>query len=130
MTPRIVLDANQFVSATILPKSKPAKILDLVTEGKLSLIMSASIIEEVRRVLMYPHIKKRHGHTKERVNSFIEDWARLSEFTYGTLTFNAVKDDPTDNKYLECAVEGEADFIISGDRHLNPSSTEFLKNRV
>jgi len=30
----------------------------------------------------------------------------------------AVKEDPEDNRYLECAVEGQADFIISGDHHL------------
>lgn len=29
-----------------------------------------------------------------------------------------VKDDPTDDKYVVCAIEGDADFIISGDKHL------------
>ena len=31
---------------------------------------------------------------------------------------NAVPDDPDDNRVLECAVAGKADFIVSGDRHL------------
>jgi uncharacterized protein len=34
------------------------------------------------------------------------------------LRISAIKNDPEDNRYLEGAVEGQADFIISGDRHL------------
>ncbi len=33
-------------------------------------------------------------------------------------SFTVIKDDPDDNKFIECAVAGEADFIVSGDRHL------------
>ena len=29
-----------------------------------------------------------------------------------------IKDDPSDNKYLACAYEGEADYMVSGDHHL------------
>lgn len=31
---------------------------------------------------------------------------------------DVIKDDPADNKYLACAYEGEADYIVSGDHHL------------
>ena len=35
-----------------------------------------------------------------------------------TEKLNIVKDDPDDNKIIECAVEGSADYIISQDNHL------------
>ncbi|MFP3896279.1 MAG: PIN domain-containing protein [Anaerolineales bacterium] len=31
---------------------------------------------------------------------------------------SAIERDPTDNRYLECAIAGEASYIVSGDRHL------------
>jgi len=55
---KIVLDANQFISAIMLPKSKPAGILVLVRNDKVGLVVSRPILEEVRRVLQYPKIKK------------------------------------------------------------------------
>jgi predicted nucleic acid-binding protein len=36
----------------------------------------------------------------------------------GTLTVAVIQDDPSDNRYLECAVEGEAAYLVSGDRVL------------
>jgi uncharacterized protein len=38
--------------------------------------------------------------------------------TPGMLKINDIKDDPTDNKFLVCAKEAAADFIVSGDKHL------------
>ena len=38
--------------------------------------------------------------------------------TPGTLTIAVIQDDPSDNRYLECAVEGEAAYLVSGDRVL------------
>jgi len=36
----------------------------------------------------------------------------------GKAEIDVIQADPTDNKYLACALEGEADYIVSGDRHL------------
>lgn len=36
----------------------------------------------------------------------------------GKEIIDIIKDDPTDNKYLACADDGEADYIVSGDHHL------------
>ena len=54
---KVVLDANIFVSAILTPKGKSAQILDLVVKRKIELVISQPILEEVRRVLFYPHIK-------------------------------------------------------------------------
>ena len=38
--------------------------------------------------------------------------------TQGFYQVTKIKQDPEDNKFIGCAVEGEADYIVSGDRHL------------
>ena len=115
---RIVLDANQFVSALLKPGSNPAQIISLFREDKVKLLMSEEIISEISNVLLYPKIRKRHGKPPEYIAGFIRKLRAVSVMTNVGLTIDAVEDDPSDNKYLECAVEGGADFIISGDRHL------------
>lgn len=115
---RIVLDANQFVSALLKQGSNSDQIISMLREDKVKLLMSEEIISEINNVLLYPKILKRHGKTPEYIAGFIRKLRAVSVMTNVGLTIDAVKDDPSDNKYLECAIEGGADFIISGDSHL------------
>ncbi|MBF0565174.1 MAG: putative toxin-antitoxin system toxin component, PIN family [Nitrospirae bacterium] len=57
---KVVLDANIFISSMITAKGNPAKIIDLVRNQEIELVISASILEEVKRVLFYPHVQKIH----------------------------------------------------------------------
>ena len=115
---RVVLDANPFVSALLKPNSNPAKILALVQADRVRLLMSEVIIAEIDAVLRYPKIMQRHGRDSEFLNLFMKRLRSVSLITEGQLKIDIIKDDPPDNKYLECAVEGGADYIISGDHHL------------
>lgn len=115
---RVVLDANQFVSALLKPGSNSAEILSLVREDKIKLILSDAIISEIASVLLYPKIMKRHHKSPEFITGFVKKLRSVAIFTQGKLKIDAIKNDPSDNKYLECAIEGRADFIISGDYHL------------
>jgi len=115
---RVVLDANVFVSAVLKPQSNLAKILELVKEGKIKLVISGDILSEIRSVLLYPKIRKRHCRTPKEVDKFLKKTVRVSFITSGRMKVEEIKDDPEDNKYLAAAVEGKADFIISGDYHL------------
>jgi putative PIN family toxin of toxin-antitoxin system len=81
-------------------------------------VLSQAILEEIGRVLRYPKITVYHGWTEERLHIWLEDLAHLALMTPGTLTIAVIQDDPSDNCYLECAVEGEAAYLVSGDRHL------------
>ncbi len=51
---RVVLDANQFVSALLKKGSNSDKIIRLVHDGTIKLVMSKDIVEEIRGVLNYP----------------------------------------------------------------------------
>lgn len=115
---KAVLDANLFVSAAIASQGKPAQVLDAWRANRFGLVIREDILEEVREVLCRPHIRKRHQWTQEEIDSFLAGLGELATITPGELEVNAVTDDPDDNMYLACALEGEADYIVSGDQHV------------
>ena len=66
-------------------------------------------------MLRYPKIARRHRWPEERLQTFLDDLAHLTILTPGEITLAVITNDPPDNRYLECAVEGEAAYIVSGD---------------
>lgn len=120
---RVVLDANQFVSALLKRDSNPARILDLVETNRIRLLMSEAIIAEIAAVLRYPKIRARHGNDNHFLDLFLKRLRSIASLTEGSMKLDVIKDDPDDNRYLECALEGSADFIISGDHHLTSLKT-------
>jgi uncharacterized protein len=115
---RIVLDTNLFVSALLKSGSNPDRIINLVRDEKVLLLMSDSISDEICRVLAYPKIRKRLTASDEEVKIFMQLLSVVAIITPGTLNLPPLDADPDDTKYLVCAVEGRADFIVSGDHHL------------
>jgi putative PIN family toxin of toxin-antitoxin system len=115
---RAVLDANQYVSALLKPRSNPARIIELVHAGHVTLLASPAILDEVRQVLSYPKLKKLHRRSPQDIERFLGRIEKIALMTPGVLAIPAVKDDPSDDIYLACALEGDADFIVSGDHHL------------
>lgn len=115
---RIVLDTNLFVSALLKPGSNPDRIIQLVRDEKVLLLMSDSICDEISRVLAYPKIRKRLTASDEELGNFLQLLGTVAIITPGTLNLPPLDADPDDTKYLICAVEGHADFIVSGDHHL------------
>ncbi|MCD6569142.1 MAG: putative toxin-antitoxin system toxin component, PIN family [Deltaproteobacteria bacterium] len=123
---RLVLDTNLLVSAILTPQGKPAAILKLALQGTFNLVVSHAMLEETHRVLQYPKLlklMKRRKITLKEVNGFIDKMSKVATITPGKLNIKAIQDDPSDNMILVCAVEGEADFIISGDHHLTELKT-------
>jgi uncharacterized protein len=120
---RAVLDANQYVSALLKPQSNPARVIELVHAGQMTLLVSPAILDEVRRVLTYPKLKKLHRRSPQEIESFLDKLTKIAVLTPGTLEVSVVKDDPSNDIYLACAVEGKADFIVSGDHHLTELKT-------
>ena len=115
---KIVVDANLFASALIKPDSNPGKILELIKQNKLELVISPSVIKEIKRILLYPKIQKYHQKTPQQLDTFFDDLLIFAWVVEGKAQIDVIQADPTDNKYLACALEGEAEYIVSGDRHL------------
>ena len=68
--------------------------------------------------MLYPKIRKELKLTTKEIGEALAQIAQAAIITSGRVRLNAIESDPDDNRYLECAVEVQADFIISGDRHL------------
>lgn len=115
---KIVLDTNILVSALINPHGRPAQIIDYVFENKVRLFTSPPIVEELERVLSYPKLMKRHGLGREKLREFISDLLSIMLLIQDEENIEVITEDPSDNKYLSCALNAKADFIVSGDVHL------------
>jgi len=107
----VVLDTNVFIAAYFNRKSASARIIDLCLENKHELILSSRLRKEVRLILK--NVRAERGFQK-RIQSLFMNASRIKP----TQKIFAVKEDPDDNKFLECALEGKADYLITSDRHL------------
>ncbi len=110
---RVVFDSNVFVSALLKPDGLPWLALALTRYDGARLLMSSAIFAELQRVFF-----DKFMFDPERALSFLAMLAEHSEAVSPKRILNAVLADPSDNRILECAVEGKADAIVSGDHHL------------
>lgn len=116
---RAVLDANIYVSALICPKSPPGRILQrFIDQRDFELIVSPAILREIEVVLFYPKIRKYLKVVPDEAKSWVLSIGMLAMIVAGNLEVNVVKGDLSDNKYIAAALEGSADYIVSGDHHL------------
>ncbi|MFN8499296.1 MAG: putative toxin-antitoxin system toxin component, PIN family [Anaerolineae bacterium] len=115
---RVVLDTNVVVSSFIAPASTPARVLALMSEDQFELLVSEAILAEYEAVLKYPRIQARHRRSDSEVADIVAGFRALATVIEPTRRLDIVQDDADDNKLLECAVEGGAEIIASGDSHL------------
>lgn len=115
---KVVIDTNVFISRFLSPKGTPARIVELLEAGAFYLLVSDGLVGEYQRALQYEHVRKVHGLTAEQVQKWVTDLRRTSVFVKPSAPIAAILSDPDDNKFLECAVAGGADYIVSGDKHL------------
>jgi len=110
---RVVLDTNVFVSALNWPLGKPRKIYDRWLSGEFQLITSTEILSELMRIL-----RDEFGWLDEEAYEVYNLIGQIAEVVRPEKEIKAVKEDPQDNKFLECAVISGAKHIVTGDGHL------------
>ena len=108
-----VIDTNVFVSG-IFWKGTSHKIINAWKERKFHLVNSLRNIEELIIVLRDFKIGMSKELIKEWVNLIIENSIIVDAFG----KIKVVKDDPSDDKFIETAVCGKADYIVTQDKHL------------
>jgi putative PIN family toxin of toxin-antitoxin system len=115
---RVVIDTNVVISRYLTPQGVAAQVLDHWKHGRFVLIVSDPILTEYQKVLSYDRIRSRHQLNEVEIAEVIGDFREFATLVEPTEHLAVVKDDPDDDKFLECAVAGEAEIIVSGDPHL------------
>lgn len=115
---KAVLDTNQFISGLLVAEGPRARIIDLWRDHKFILAASDHIINEIHRVLKYPHITKKYKLDLKKISNLINLLEQEAIVVTGSEDLNIIKEDPDDNQILLCAVKSRADYIVSGDKVL------------
>lgn len=116
---RAVLDTNLFVSGLFSSYGSVATLQQLWISGAFELAVSEKILQEIEETLQKPHIHKQL-HLKPVEISGIIELIREKAFvvTKDHFKTDRITDDPDDNKFLGCALEAKAYYVVSGDNHL------------
>jgi len=101
-----------YISA-LLFNGIPGQILDMASKNELTLITSDEIILETTRIL-----KEKFDWPRHNTDKFIRRLSGISENIKPGNKLNVIKERESDNRVLECAVCGNANLIVSGDKHL------------
>ncbi|MES0491596.1 MAG: putative toxin-antitoxin system toxin component, PIN family [Leptospirales bacterium] len=106
---RVVFYTNIIISG-LLFSGKQRILLRHVIEHAFELIISHPIIEEINDVIGRDKFKVHRELSVITVAELIE----LAKLVFPTTKVNIVKTDPDDNMIIECAIEGKAQYIITG----------------
>ena len=113
---RVIFDTKVLVSRLLAAKeSPPARAVRLVMEGAGAHLFSEATFQEIGDVLsrakFYPYL------SREKRLHFLSEMRELSEFVTIDRTFSLCRD-PRDNKFLDLAVCGNANYLVRGDEDL------------
>ena len=110
---RLVADTNVLVSA-VIAKGNEYLLLKEAKLGRIRIVLSLHVIKELKGVLSRP----KFCFSGEQVESAVKHIISISEIIVATSRVDVVKEDPSDNKIIEAAIDGKADYIASGDKDL------------
>lgn len=108
---RIVIDTNVLL-VSISSRSPYHWIFQGIVTKKFDLIVSTEILSEYSEI-----IQKHMGTTvSENILGLLENLENLVQ-TIPSFRFNLISADPDDNKFVDCAIAANADFILTEDKH-------------
>lgn len=110
---KAVFDTNVLVSAWLW-EGNESKLIESVEEGIIRGYTSKQLIEELCRTLRYPKFNL----SQDEVESIRSYYLLLFKIVRPKKTIDIILEDPEDNRVLECALEAQAEYIVSGDHHL------------
>jgi putative PIN family toxin of toxin-antitoxin system len=111
-----VIDANIWISSFISQHGPPGRIADYWRSGFFTAVISSAILGEIRRGLTYPRIQSVIRRSAAEIEAVLADLTLISvSVPPGSVRLSR---DPDDDRILEAALAGAADYIVTGDRDL------------
>jgi uncharacterized protein len=114
LSQRLVLDANVIVSSVLSAQGRASQAFDLAISTGI-VLMSDDTFAELSEVLLRSKFDKYSNRAKRE--TFLDELLGLVEFVEITVQIDECRD-PKDNKYLELAISGNADSVVTGDEDL------------
>ncbi len=115
---RVVLDTNILVSAFVFPGGIRESVYRLALEGGIVSVTSPALLAEFGRVL-----GQKFEWEASRVEEAVAQVASIGIVVRPIEAVREIVADPSDDRVLEAAAEGQAEIIVSGDRHLRDLGT-------
>jgi putative PIN family toxin of toxin-antitoxin system len=114
---RVVVDTNILVRALIVPHGTVGPVLLRLRQGDYVLLYTHSFLEELVDVLHRPRIRLKYGLTEQDIETIVGLILLRGEAVAPQEHIAACRD-PKDDKFLEVAVSGKADVLVTGDEDL------------
>lgn len=114
---RVVVDTNILVRALIMPHGTVGPVLLRLRQGEYTFLYAQSLLEELIDVLNRPRIRRKYNLSQDDIKTVVGLILLRGEAVEPKRTITACRD-PKDNKFLEVAVAGQSDVIVSGDEDL------------
>jgi len=115
---RVIVDTSVLVSGLISPHGAPAQVLARWSAGEFTLLYSPDIYAEYEDVLKRAWLHERLAGTANAIEVYLETIRGLGQVVVGYADVAGAVRDPFDEMFLACALLGEADYLVSGDRDL------------
>jgi len=120
---KIVLDTNVLVSGLLTPFGTSGEIVRMVSAGKLILQYDSRILLEYQEVLY----RSKFQFDKDQIDSLI-DYIKKNGQAVPTSPLKKLPPDPDDAPFLEVAIGGEAEYLVTGNKvHYPRKSREAIK---
>jgi putative PIN family toxin of toxin-antitoxin system len=113
---RVVLDSNVLISARLEPRGPSAKLLEAWADDEFDLIVSPQLLEELRGVLGRDRLRR--WLTEEEAELFVQSLRDNATIIDDPPLERGITRDPDDDFVVALARVAEADYVVSGDRHL------------
>ena len=110
---RIVLDTNSLL-VSIARKSKFRPIFDSIINGNITLLISNEILSEYAEIIE----QKTNTIVSSNICEFLSQSNHVEQVEI-YFRWNLIENDVDDDKFVDCAVSGNADFIVTDDKHFN-----------
>ena len=110
---KVTVDTNFLISSTQWDYSVAHKLLKKLILSDAEIFTTYDILDETAEVL-----ERDFEYSKDEAKNIIEKILLFAKLIKPKQKVDVIKDDPDDNKVIECAIESSSDYIITYDKHL------------
>lgn len=127
---RVVLDTNTLVSGVISAGGPPRRLLDGARAQVFDMCSSTVLLAELLDVLSREKFASRLAKAGLTPLDIVGELRRMAHMVAPDNVPRVIENDPDDDHVVACAVAAQADFIVSGDKHLHSLGEQYKGIRI